>query len=196
MIALIEVMRSTCPIVNHIRASGADARVERLISWEHLTLYRIVAKSNPEAVGCSLRKFSKNIMRVGKDRFWVESKPCLICKYFASLKVPVLSTETIDGNMVYEVLIQSPGKLRILERGLRKIGMKLIILSSYSRSSMELTDRQWEIIKKAYEEGYFDHDRKTSLTTMAREIGISPAGLSDIMRRGVEKIVQDYLRNR
>jgi predicted DNA binding protein len=98
--------------------------------------------------------------------------------------------------MVYEVLIQSPGKLRILERGLRKIGMKLVILGSYSRSSMELTERQWEIIKKAYEEGYFDHDRKTSLTTMAKEIGISPAGLSDIMRRGVEKIVQDYLRNR
>ena len=109
----------------------------------------------------------------------------------------VVSTKALKGNKIlYRVLLQNPVKLKILEKDLQEAGLNPLILETHLESSEILTEREKEIIKEAYEKGYFDPDRKMSLTEIAKQIDVSPASLSDVLRRGVKKIIKYYLENK
>jgi hypothetical protein len=47
-----------------------------------------------------------------------------------------------------------------------------------------LTEKQEEAIRRAWQLGYFDSPRATSLETVAEDLGISPQALSERIRRG------------
>ena len=195
--ALIEVTRSDCLITNYVNTVGAKASVERLRIGEDLTLHHITVDSDVDMVGSDLRKLSTNVIRVGKNGFWAESRSCSACRFFASSQLVVISTKALKGNKIlYRVLLQNPVKLKILEKDLQEAGLNPLILETHLESSEILTEREKEIIKEAYEKGYFDPDRKMSLTEIAKQIDVSPASLSDVLRRGVKKIVKYYLENK
>ena len=195
--ALIEVTRSDCLITNYINTVGAKAMVERLRIGESLTLHHLTIDSEVEMVGSDLRKLSTNVIRVGKNGYWAESRSCSACRFFASSQLVVMSSKALKGNKIlYRVLVQNPGKLKILERDLEDAGLAPTILESHLESSEVLTDREKEIIREAYEKGYFDPERKMSLTDIAKLLHVSPASLSDVLRRGVKKIVRFYLENK
>lgn len=195
--ALIEVTRSDCLITNYVNTIGAKANVERLRIGESLTLHHVTVETDPEMIGSDLRKISTNVIRVGKNGFWVESRSCSACRFFASSQLVVISSKALKNNKIlYRVLIQNPAKLKILEKDLQEAGLNPVILQTQLESSEILTDREKEIIREAYEKGYFDPDRKMSLTEIAKLMKVSPASLSDVLRRGVKKIIKYYLENK
>jgi predicted DNA binding protein len=53
----------------------------------------------------------------------------------------------------------------------------------------ELTDTQREALVLAYERGYFDSPRRTSLADVADDLGISQQSLSSRLRRGHKRLV-------
>ena len=53
-----------------------------------------------------------------------------------------------------------------------------------------------EIIFSLYEYGYFDPERKMSLTQIAEQMDISTAALSEILRKTLRKIVKDYVESK
>ena len=57
----------------------------------------------------------------------------------------------------------------------------------------ELTETQREALVLAYERGYFDSPRTTSLTNVAEEIGISQQSLSSRLRRGHRRLISRTL---
>jgi len=83
------------------------------------------------------------------------------------------------------------GVLAELER--EKIDANLVKIAQMPESR-SLTARQEEIIRLAFERGYFDYPRKVGVRLLAKEIGISPSSLSELLRRAERKILYEYLR--
>lgn len=59
----------------------------------------------------------------------------------------------------------------------------------------ELTDNQREALVLAYESGYFDSPRSTSLEDIAPKLGISQQALSSRLRRGHRRLIAGTLMN-
>ena len=59
----------------------------------------------------------------------------------------------------------------------------------------ELTDTQREALVLAYERGYFDSPRETSLEEIAAELGITQQSLSSRLRRGHRRLIAGTLIN-
>ncbi|MFC7213006.1 helix-turn-helix domain-containing protein [Saliphagus sp. GCM10025334] len=59
----------------------------------------------------------------------------------------------------------------------------------------ELTDPQREALVLAYERGYFDSPRETSLEDVADELGITQQSLSSRLRRGHRRLIGATLAN-
>lgn len=60
-------------------------------------------------------------------------------------------------------------------------------------TTANLTRRQHEALAAAYEHGYFDIPRRTTLVDLAGRLGISDQAVSERMRRGESKLVETYL---
>ncbi|WP_058992859.1 helix-turn-helix domain-containing protein [Haloarcula sp. CBA1127] len=54
-----------------------------------------------------------------------------------------------------------------------------------------LTDRQLEALRTAYERGYFEIPRRTSLDAVAQELNISASSLSERLRRAQTQLIQE-----
>lgn len=57
----------------------------------------------------------------------------------------------------------------------------------------DLTERQRETLATAYREGYFDIPRKVTLVDLAARLDVSDQAVSERLRRGEAKLVQEYL---
>lgn len=68
-----------------------------------------------------------------------------------------------------------------------------IVSIGYYRPSALLTERQEEILRYAYDKGYFEVPRKISLTKLSIELKISPSALSEMLRRINRRLTKDFL---
>lgn len=74
-----------------------------------------------------------------------------------------------------------------------KSGVKVTVLNISEVTDAVLTDRQIEILKLAYKLGYFDDDRKITLTQLAEKLGVSTPTLDEVLRKALRKVVKYYL---
>ena len=106
----------------------------------------------------------------------------------------------------YPVLVKE-GKIRIeaityrskVDRFLtqlkkKDIKAKIERIGYYYKSTL-LTQRQNEIINLAYQNGYFDIPRSTSLSEFAKDLHISKSALSETLRRIFKKLANSYLNS-
>lgn len=61
---------------------------------------------------------------------------------------------------------------------------------------LDLTPEQRDALVLALESGYFDTPRKTTMSDLAAELGISQQSFSDRLRRGNEKVLRNVLLER
>lgn len=59
--------------------------------------------------------------------------------------------------------------------------------------SHDLTAPQREVLERAFEDGYFDIPRQTTLVTIADEFGISDQAASERLRRALRRLAATYL---
>lgn len=59
-----------------------------------------------------------------------------------------------------------------------------------STDAQMLTDAQREALERAYERGYFDTPRETTLETIADDLGISRQAVADRLRRGHKRLIE------
>jgi predicted DNA binding protein len=83
-----------------------------------------------------------------------------------------------------------------LKHSLEENNIEYSISDISFKETPELTQRETEIIVKLYENGYFDPDRKLTMTQIAEQLDISPAALSEILRKSLRKMVKDYIENK
>jgi hypothetical protein len=83
-----------------------------------------------------------------------------------------------------------------LDRGVPVTVTALHSLESLrEQSEFGLTDAQREALLLAYERGYFEEPRQTSLAELAAELDISRQALASRLRRGHERLIRSALTN-
>lgn len=65
---------------------------------------------------------------------------------------------------------------------------------SFRTPGTGVTERQREILRRAWEEGYFDVPRRATLTELADRLNISDTATSQGVRRGTANLLESYLR--
>jgi predicted DNA binding protein len=192
--ATIELERSDCVVTNMISSKLAGAEVSRLSIGREVSLHRVVSDNVLDII-TQLRQVSESVRKVGRDSLWVESKSCSACRFLANKGIPVISSKTVDEKHIqYRVLLQSKRSAQHLLDMMKKEGLKPKLIEVASNELYELTGREKEVLLFAFNHGYFDSERQSSLTDMAQSLRVSPSSLSDVMRRGLKKIVAEYFK--
>jgi len=95
---------------------------------------------------------------------------------------------------VYTVLFFRREDLRAMIEAFDDIGtVTLGSVSQFNESTSELTDRQYEVVERALERGYFEWPRATGSEELAAELGISRATFLEHLRKAQSKLLSDAL---
>ncbi|HEY9246729.1 MAG TPA: helix-turn-helix domain-containing protein, partial [Candidatus Methanoperedens sp.] len=70
-------------------------------------------------------------------------------------------------------------------------GVELKCTVHLSKKSL-LTRRQEEIIRAAFENGYYDYPKKSTIGKLAKMFGISPSTLGETIQRSERKIISEH----
>ncbi|WP_400260015.1 helix-turn-helix domain-containing protein [Candidatus Methanomassiliicoccus intestinalis] len=119
---------------------------------------------------------------------------CVVCRLLAGSNCFLTaSTTTKEGRTRWTLLVTEREALQqlIAELTACNADPQLIKITEI-KSEDELTMRQEQITRMAFERGYFDFPRKTDLKELAEIFGISTSTLSEILRKGQRRIMAGY----
>lgn len=112
---------------------------------------------------------------------------CLTC--------PFITPSRANGYVPWAILIPSSRSLKNFINVLERKNIKLEIISSNKMVADPLTTREFEILKTAYNLGYYDYPRSISFNELAKKLGIMPSTLSEELRKAEKKVIIAYLRS-
>lgn len=143
---------------------------------------------------------------VGLDLLWknedkavvqVETDNPILLAPVSHVGVPLKTPFTISNGVASWDIFTSPSKLSELADEFDRLDISYDVESVREFDAGEndtiLTARQQEVLSIAFEAGYYDTPRKTSLTQVAESIDISKATCSDILHRAEGKIIEQYI---
>lgn len=128
----------------------------------------------------------------------VKTKMCNGCRAIFQCDCHLISCRSMEGGkMEMQIIADDRAILKRLIDKWEEYGAspKLIKLSSIKDEDM-LTGRQERIVRTAYERGYYDFPKRVGVKELAEMFEVSTATLSEILRRGQKKIIEDYFEKR
>lgn len=127
----------------------------------------------------------------------VGTKGCGGCKAIVESGCFLVSARTADEGWVeWKLILNEKLQLQKLmdELKKRKIGSKLILIQPIDDRE-SLTPRQEKIIKTALDRGYYDFPKRIGIRELARMFDISTASVSETLRRGQKKIIEQHFKD-
>ncbi len=156
-------------------------------------------RMTPEELLSHLRKSDgvvrSDLSRVDKNRVMgtVTTHDCPVCSTFAGLDCFLVSASTKQGKMEWSVFINSDSGMRALCRRLDKNKVNNQILEkTYHMQKRQITSRQEQLMRIAFDLGYFEFPKRVNLEQLSERLGISTGTLSEILRRGEKNILSRY----
>jgi predicted DNA binding protein len=127
----------------------------------------------------------------------LKTHKCTACKTFAGADCFLVSaTSKPDGKLEWTVLgNDTMVKSLMQELENQKVAGQVVKVSTI-KGEEELTARQENILQIALEKGYFEFPKKITLRQLARTLDISPATMTEILRRGQKRILQEHFKGR
>ncbi len=125
----------------------------------------------------------------------VTTSRCVACQLLTGSDCfLVKATSSSEGWVEWDLVSSTDEALSSLIKSLEESGCSVQILKKarLDKNSV-LTKRQEEIVRIAFELGYYDQPRGKTLRELSEVLGISASTLSEIMQRGERKIVRQYL---
>ena len=122
---------------------------------------------------------------------------CTACKTFAGANCFLVSaTSKSDGKLEWAVLgNDTMVKSLMQELEHQKVASEVVKISKL-KGEEELTARQENILQIALEKGYFEFPKKITLRQLAKVLDVSPATLTEILRRGQKRVLQEHFKGR
>ena len=127
----------------------------------------------------------------------LKTHKCTACKTFARANCFLVSaTSKPDGKLEWAVLgNDTMVKSLMQELEDQKVTGEVVKISKI-KDEEELTARQESILQIALEKGYFEFPKKITLRQLAKALDISPATLTEILRRGQKRVLEEHFRGR
>ena len=127
----------------------------------------------------------------------LKTKKCTACRTFAGANCYLVSASSKPDGKLEWTLLGSDTMVKTLLKELEnaKVVAKVLKVSQL-QDEEELTARQDHILQIALEKGYFEFPKKIDLRQLAKTLEISPATLSEILRRGQKRVLQEHFKGR
>ena len=158
------------------------------LSSESLSPEELLAHLRREAGG-----LSADMTKVDRNRVMgmVSTHVCPICFTFAGLNCFLVSANTMDeGKMEWKLFIGGDTDLKTLCARLDTNRVKYELLEvSHRVKRKEMTARQEEILRVAYDLGYFEFPKRIKLEVLAAKLGLTNGTLAEILRRGEKNVL-------
>jgi len=119
---------------------------------------------------------------------------CAACKSLMNSNCFLISASSgKDGFIEWRLLTGEGGSLTELMDKLKGYGceVELISCKRVTRKTV-LTERQEQIIRIAFENGYYDLPKKITIGKLAKLLGAAPSTLAEIIQRAERKIIWQY----
>ncbi len=196
---VLEVENRQCTIVKRLAPLGlkhlkvADIRSSKPNSVKHLVELdpdEVKRVKNPPA---ELREITEK----GKASIWLESEGCGVCNTILSCDAFLVSGKSIeDYTIMYSFMVPSFEAYQKIVSALEKMGLKVNVLKmgKFEPKTGVLTEKQERIFWLALKGGFFDYPRKIDTEELAAKLGISPSTLSEITRRGMRRLLENYFK--
>jgi hypothetical protein len=204
--AAVRIYRE-CPNIVRLKAQGAQqvkvfqcipSSRERTVTqalWVRCTscsvqMLRRLLKSLPNVDDVSFTRLSSDSY-LG----FVESRDCVCVRLgLVGEKISHIIPDSDGGSMLAHIYFKGEKDIRRLSSKLERIGVKYAVEKVESLKHIgELTAMQEKTLRLAYDSGYYEVPRRTSIAGLAKMLGISPHAISETIRRAHKRLVERYL---
>jgi predicted DNA binding protein len=201
---VLEVENRQCRIVKQFAALGlnhlkvVDIRGQSQSSVKHLVELdpdevKRIKNPPPELKAIGAKSRGK-----GKASIWLESEGCGVCHTILSCDAFLVSGKSMEeATIMYSFMVPSFEAYQKIVSDMEKAGLKVNILKmgKFEPRTGILTEKQERIFWLALKGGFFDYPRKIDTVELAAKLGISPSTLSEITRRGLRRLLEDYFKS-
>ncbi len=194
---VIEVENRQCKMVKKLAALG----------FEHLKVVDVRSSSSGSVrhlmdVGEEqARKVPRELAAKGhvegKSTMWLESEGCEVCNTILSHDAFLVSGKGMQSNLItYSFMVPTFEAYQGIISDLEKTGhsVNVLKLGKFEQQTGVLTENQERIFWIALKSGFFDYPRQVGMAELAAKLGISPATLSEIIRRGTRRLLEHYFK--
>jgi len=124
----------------------------------------------------------------------VVTKKCVACQALTGSDCFLTSAESKgDGHVEWKLITGEKGSLMGLINELESAGCDVELKkTTHITKRAQLTSRQEQIIRIAFERGYYDMPKKVTIEDLARSFKVSSSTLAEILQRGERKIIDQY----
>ena len=188
----LKIARKDCMLENIL--SGIDCQIERLAVRKDKVLHRVTPNNGSDVEGI-LRSRNFDCKRTRNGSIWVESRSCRACSFFSGIPFLEILRTTSQGTdwLKVRALLPSLSSLRFLKAKLKKSDLAFQVSGVKTFSHKEMTKRERETLEFALKMNYFEFEKRSTLSGLAEQMGISKSSLSETLRRGMKKAVVLYL---
>ncbi len=109
----------------------------------------------------------------------------------------IKSAKHIEGGVEWDIIARRSSLIKlteILEKN--NYSFKIKRIGGLDLHKEIITNREMELLKYAVYQGYFDTPKNIGIRGVAKQFGISISTTSDMLRRGLKKILIDYFEGK
>jgi predicted DNA binding protein len=148
-----------------------------------------------------IKKVPKNMFmnkRVeNKSAVWMENNGCKVCNTILMHDAFLVSGKSLEEHKIlYSFLIPTFDEYQAILADLKKAGHKVNVckIGKFEQQIGILTENQERIFWLALKSGFFNYPRQINMVELSKKLGISTTTLSEIMRRGIRRLLEHYFR--
>jgi predicted DNA binding protein len=194
---VIEIENKQCKMVKKLASLGfshlkvVDVRSSRSGSVRHLM---DVGEDQAHKVPKELA--AKGHVE-GKSSVWLESEGCDVCNTILIHDAFLVSGKSMQNNIItYSFMVPTFEAYQGIISDLEKTGHPVTVrkVGKFEQQIGVLTENQERIFWLALKSGFFDYPRQVGMAELSAKLGISPATLSEILRRGTRRLLEHYFK--
>ncbi|MCW3995962.1 MAG: helix-turn-helix domain-containing protein [Candidatus Bathyarchaeota archaeon] len=194
---VIEVENENCKMVAKLSSLGfkhlkvVDVRSSNTGSVRHLM------DVGEDQTKKATQEFAAKGRFEGKSSVWLESEGCEVCNTILGHGAFLVSGKSMQDNIIsYSFMVPTFQAYQGIISDLEKTGHKINVrkIGKFEQQIGVLTENQERIFWLALKSGFFDYPRQIRMAELAAKLGISPATLSEIMRRGTRRLLEHYFK--
>lgn len=123
----------------------------------------------------------------GKTFLVIDEYECPIAQKILSTGVIVTSADVSNNEAVWSIVCSEEAFRKLMN----EIECELISKERFSEEDL-VTFREYELLKFAFERGFFDSPKKIKLEEIAKAFDISMSTASETLRRGLKKVLKMF----
>ena len=198
---VIELENSRCRVLRMLKKLGIeefkllDIRGNMKGSTSHFI--RIDTAGVKKLVNSKVIDGEKKKVLKGEFGVWIEGEGCGACKTILSEGAFLISGANSKGKyFIYKFIAPNYGVFQKILKSLENMGFKPKVLqvTKYRSRGKVLTEKQEVTLWIALRSGFFDYPRKIKVEDLAKRLNMSSSTLSEILRRGMRRLLEDYFK--